>query len=112
MREPARRWPMFHEVLRRDRLLEAMFTALGISACSAAKLRNGEAIKKARATCIACSRTRDCDTWLDHVNSSSVPEHKRVPPSFCPNACYLAQCLAAANSQEADRHETPSLERG
>jgi len=100
MREPAPRWPMFQEVLRRGRLLERMLSALGISASIAAREGNGEAIAAARSTCISCPHTRACEAWLERTHSLNGDAGKRVAPRFCPNAGYLTACLdhAAAKS--------------
>lgn len=99
MREQAQRWPMFHEVLRRGRLLEQMLAALGISARTAAHQRHGEAIGEARAVCMSCPHARECEVWLERVHSGGVPQDERVLPVFCPNLRYLVGCLEQAASQ-------------
>lgn len=92
MDEPLRRWPMFHLVEKRARLLEDMFDATGASTIEAVRYDQGAGFRQARATCIICPHARDCRRWLDGEASASPSPAAVVIPGFCPNAGFIESC--------------------
>jgi hypothetical protein len=82
-------------IQRKARLLGAMLDRLGIDPERAARVRSGAALTAASRTCLGCTETEACETWL----AEPVPDEPQssIPPAFCPNKEFLARaCVRRA----------------
>jgi hypothetical protein len=80
------RWPMFGQVLRRQRLMDAVMEASYVDVIAAIRVDEGQAFMDARSRCRNCFNEIRCRNWL----GSSEP--KSGPPDFCPNAALFTRC--------------------
>ena len=80
------RWPMFHHVLRRQKLMDEVMAASRVDVLACMRVERGKAFMNARATCRFCLDEDRCRAWL------LSPETKSGPPEFCPNAGLFTAC--------------------
>ena len=85
------RRPMCRQNWQGPELLERMARELHVDLALAARFDNGEGMPRARARCLDCQSTRQCEDWLD--TSCGLP----LPPDFCPNAPFFHLCIASTN---------------
>lgn len=81
--------PALARVLRQAETMDRMMARVGVAPGVAVRLERGGAFYEARSRCIACVADARCRAWLG--DSGVAP-----PPDFCPNAAFLARCLATA----------------
>jgi hypothetical protein len=75
------RWPMFRDVLRRQRLMDDMMKRCGVDVLEVIRSDKGRSFAEARARCRFCLSARTCREWLLSPRSEFA-----MPPDFCPNA--------------------------
>ena len=79
-------WPMFAQVLRRQRLMDAVMAASHVDVVAAIRIDEGQAFMDARSRCRHCFNEVRCRNWL------ASPAQKSGPPDFCPNAALFMRC--------------------
>jgi hypothetical protein len=77
---------MFDQVLRRQRLMDAVMEAGYVDVIAVIRVDEGQAFMDARSRCRHCVNEIRCRNWL------GSPEPKSGPPDFCPNAALFTRC--------------------
>lgn len=80
------RWPMFHQVFRRQELMDEIMEASQVDVIEVVRIELGQAFMDARSKCRFCVYETRCRAWL------FSPETKNGPPEFCPNAELFRMC--------------------
>jgi len=83
------RWPMFHHVLRRQKLMDEVMEASHVDVVTVIRIESGQAFMSARSNCRLCLQETRCRAWL------FSPDTKNGPPEFCPNAELFRMCKRA-----------------
>jgi len=79
MQVSTRFWPVFQQVVRRQKLMLRIMEAMGVNVPEAMRVDGGLAFLEAQGKCRYCESDDSCRQWLESS------EQARGTPEFCPN---------------------------
>jgi hypothetical protein len=86
MQEPGARWPVFHQVYRRQALMDSVMETTAVDLVAAVRAERGQAFFAARSKCRLCPHEQECREWV------ATARPGRPAPEFCPNSQFFDAC--------------------